>query len=239
MKAVIYTRFSPRKNADQCESIETQLEICRKLCDLEGYEIVGEYEDRALSGARSDTRPGFQAALDHACREQAVLVVYSLSRFARSTRDAIVAADRLQRAGANLVSKKEAIDTTTPTGRFVFTVFSALNELEREQIADRTRDAMIRHQANGRRMSKEPPYGWRVDPRDSRLLIEDEKEQAQIKEIISLYRDERLGLRAVAQRMQCRGRCRTRRWHTSLIRAILIRAGVYEGRERGRQRKGA
>jgi len=50
-KAIIYSRFSPRQNEDQCESIEAQFDFCRKWCKENNVEIVAEFTDRALSGA--------------------------------------------------------------------------------------------------------------------------------------------------------------------------------------------
>ena len=49
-KAIVYSRFSPRKNSDSCESIESQLDFCRRWCAENNVEIVGEFADRALSG---------------------------------------------------------------------------------------------------------------------------------------------------------------------------------------------
>ncbi len=50
-KAIIYSRFSPRRNEDECESIEAQFDFCRKWCRGNGVDIVAEFADRALSGA--------------------------------------------------------------------------------------------------------------------------------------------------------------------------------------------
>ena len=50
-RAIIYSRFSPRKNSDACESIESQLDFCRRWCGENNVEIAGEFADRALSGA--------------------------------------------------------------------------------------------------------------------------------------------------------------------------------------------
>ena len=69
--------------------------------------------DAGISGKRADNRPGLIAALDSACQARGVLVVYSLSRLARSVRDTLDIAERLERAGADLVSLSEQIDTTS------------------------------------------------------------------------------------------------------------------------------
>src|SRR5437870_11135092 len=73
--AVVYGRFSPRPNAEECDSVEKQLQRCRAYCTSHDYEIVGEFKDEDLSGGRADNRPGLQEAIDRACRQRAVLVV--------------------------------------------------------------------------------------------------------------------------------------------------------------------
>ena len=81
--------------------------------------------------------------------------------------------------GADLAVIQENVNTRSPMGRFIFTLFSALAQLEREQIAERTSTAMIRHQANGRRMTREDrcPFGWQPSPADPGLLIEQAEEE--------------------------------------------------------------
>lgn len=228
MQAVIYTRFSPRKNADECESCQTQFGYCRKYCDLQQLEIIAERKDEAISGASAANRPGLQEALDLACKYKAVLVVYSLSRLARNTKEAIEISERLDKAGADLVSLHEKIDTTTAMGRFVFKLLAAIAELEREQIAERTSEAMRHHQANGRRMSNRTPFGWKLDPDDSSRMIEDTHEQEVIQFVIKLHQQS-MSYRQICreleqQGIQCRGRAQ---WFHQTIKTILQRATIY------------
>src|SRR5262249_56481568 len=120
-----------------------------------------------------------------ACDMTAAVVVLSLPRLARCTKDAIDLAERLNSAGADLAVIQENVNTRSPMGRFIFTLFSALAQLEREQIAERTSSAMIRHQAKGRRMTRPDrcPYGWHPDPANPGRLVEDALEQAAIARI--------------------------------------------------------
>ena len=233
MKAIIYARFSPRRNADLCESCETQLEHSRAYCKLHKHVIVDEYRDDGFSGA-TDDRPGFQEALVHVCRIHGALIVYSLSRFARSLEHAITTVRHLERYRAQLISLHENIDTTNPAGRFVFHVFAALDQLERERIAERTSEAMLRHQSAGRLMGALPPYGYREGPpkivtdaagntRTIRMLVEDPDEQAAVAEIARLHA-EGLSHRTIAHRMddsihEPRGQA----WCHATIRRILSR----------------
>ena len=70
------------------------------------------------------------------------VIVESISRFARNTRDLLDLVDQLSKKSVEFVSKKEAIDTSTPTGKFMLTVFGAVAELEREYILQRQREGI-------------------------------------------------------------------------------------------------
>jgi site-specific DNA recombinase len=225
--AVLYARFSPRPGAETCESVEKQIERCRAYCHGHSYEVVSAFHDKDLSGGRMDNRPGLQKAISAACRQKAVLCVYSLSRLARCTRDAIELAERLNTAGADLAVIQENVNTRSPMGRFIFTLFSALAQLEREQIAERTSSAMLKHQTNGRRMTRADrcPYGWCADPADPGRLVEDVGEQAAIARILKA-RENGGGMREIARMLDragidCRGNC----WSHSGVRSVLRRAG--------------
>ena len=225
-QAVLYARFSPRPNPDECDSVEKQRERCRAYCEGHGYTITAEYHDKDVSGERADNRPGLQKAIARACERKAVLCVYSLSRLARCTKDAIDLAERLSAAGADLAVIQENVNTRSPMGRFIFTLFSALAQLEREQIAERTSTAMLRHQAKGRRMTRPDrcPYGWRPDPSEPDRLVEDADEQATIGRIREDRRRGR-GLREIARRLDLAGvSCRGGRWSHTTVRSVLRRS---------------
>ena len=89
------------------------------------------YIDR-LSGKNTD-RPELKKMTDYV-RKGDTVIVESISRFARNTRDLLDLVEKPSEKGVEFVSKKEAIDTTTPTGKFMLTVFGAVAELEREYI---------------------------------------------------------------------------------------------------------
>ena len=101
------------------------------------------------SGSRAD-RPELARALEQA-RDGDVLVVWRLDRLARSLRHMIDIADDLNRRGVGLRSLTEAIDTSTPSGRFLFNILGALGQMEREIIIERTRAGLTAAAARGRR----------------------------------------------------------------------------------------
>ena len=130
------------------------------------------------------------------------------------------------RAGADLAVIQEKVNTRSPMGRFIFTLFSALAQLEREQRAERTSFAMLRHQANGRRMTHivRCPFGKQPDPHDPSRLIDHHKEQETIA-MIQAARAEGRGFKAIAHLLESKGiPCRGQRWHHTTVRSILRRA---------------
>ena len=104
------------------------------------------YIDR-MSG-KNTNRPELQKMMEYVRRGDTV-IVESISRFARNTRDLLELVEKLSAKGVEFVSKKEAIDTTTPTGKFMLTVFGAVAELEREYILQRQREGIAIAKHNG------------------------------------------------------------------------------------------
>ena len=107
LKAVGYVRVSTEDQAREGVSLEAQRAKIEAWCAANGYELVAMHEDAGLSGSRADNRPGLQLALEQACHEKTALVAYSISRISRSTRDLLGIAERLEQAGADLVSLSE------------------------------------------------------------------------------------------------------------------------------------
>ncbi|OHB56119.1 MAG: hypothetical protein A2Y07_01210 [Planctomycetes bacterium GWF2_50_10] len=222
MKAVIYARFSPRRNHEQCESIETQLELCRAYCTRQGYEIIGEFDDKVLSGDEED-RPGLWNAIEALARD-CVLVVYRLDRLARSVYLSYIIEEAVKKHGAKIISiSGEGTWQDSPEDELVRRILQALAEYERKVIAARTKAAMLRHQAAGRRMSDKTPYGCVRDPDNHKRLVADPTEQANIHYIIEL-KNKGYGYCRICRQLKSDGiPCRNRKWHHGTIKRILER----------------
>ena len=93
-----------------------------------------------MSGKTTD-RPELLKMMEYV-RDGDTVIVESISRFARNTRDLLNLVEQLTAKGVDFVSQKEAIDTTIPTGKFMLTVFGAVAELEREYIMQRQREGI-------------------------------------------------------------------------------------------------
>ena len=112
------------------------------------------YMDKA-SGKSRTGRPQLEAMMDFV-REGDVVIVESISRFARSTRDLLALVEQLTEKGVGFVSQKESIDTNTPQGKFMLTVFGAMAELEREQTLQRQREGIAAAKAAGKYKGRKP-----------------------------------------------------------------------------------
>ena len=221
-RAIIYTRFSPRRNAEDCESIETQEDLCRDWCKRQGYTVLATFEDRALSGSE-ENRPGLWAAIE-AVKRNDVLVAYKLDRLARDVFLSELIQREVRKRGATIETVEGGANGDSPEQSMIRQVLQAFAEYERKVIAARTKAAMLHHQAHGRRMSHRVPYGWRPDPNDPARLVVDPAERAIIARIVELHRAGRK-LRAIARTLAAEGiTCRGGAWHHSTIRNIVKRA---------------
>ena len=224
MKAVIYTRVSTTRQADEGISLDAQVSKCRAYSQAQGYEIAGEYQDAGLSGGRADNRPGLQSALDQVTSTGGVLITYSLSRLARSTRDALDIADRLDKAGADLVSLSESIDTTSAAGKMIFRMLAVLSEFERDLVSERTKSALSYKRSQGFKTGGPVPFGYAADA--SGKLVENPDEQSAVA-LMHELRGAGYSLRAIAAELHTRGiltRKGTTTWQPKVINDILKRA---------------
>lgn len=225
MQAIGYARVSTEGQAVDGVSLDTQQARIRAWCEANGYTLVGLHVDAGLSGCRADNRPALQASIAEACKHKTALVVYSLSRLARSTKDAIAISERLAKSGADLVSLSERIDTTTAAGKMCFRLLAVLAEFERDQIAERTKGALAHMRTQGKRIGK-IPYGYDV-AEDGTSLTPNLREQEGLK-LIEQMRASGLGRRRIAAFLMAEG-IQTKTgaaWSPQAIGRILHRAGL-------------
>jgi DNA invertase Pin-like site-specific DNA recombinase len=122
---------------------------------------IKKFFTEKISGKNTD-RPELKKMLEYV-RDGDILYIESISRLARSTKDLLSIVQILQEKKVELVSLKENIDTTTPQGRFVLTVFGALAELERESTIQRQREGKAAARLKGKKFGRprvETPKDW-------------------------------------------------------------------------------
>ena len=118
------------------------------------------YSDK--QSGKNTARPGLQKLLA-AVKSGDKVVVESVSRFARNTKDLLELIERLSAQGVEFMSQKEHIDTSTPTGKFMLTVFAAVAELERGYLLERQAEGIIAAKARGVRFGRpiiKPPENF-------------------------------------------------------------------------------
>jgi site-specific DNA recombinase len=221
--AIGYIRVSKRKQAKEGQSLEAQEEKIRAWCQLSNVKLLAVYCDAGRSGKRADNRPELQKAMQHATETGSDLIVYSLSRFARSIRDASDLCEHLAESDCNLVSLTESIDTSTAAGKMIFHVIAAFAQFEREVIAERTQEVMDFKRSSGERIGT-VPYGFDVTEDDR--LVPNAIEQETVARMLEL-RGSGLSFRGIAATLNGRG-SRAKNggeWNPSVIAKLVSQRG--------------
>jgi DNA invertase Pin-like site-specific DNA recombinase len=150
-RAAIYTRVSTDK-----QTIENQLRSLREIAQRRGWEIVGEYKDAGISGAKGrDQRPGLDQMLADAQRRRFdVVMAWAIDRIGRSLIDLLGTIQSLEACGVDLYLDQQAIDTTTPMGKLMFQVTGAFAEFERSMIRQRINAGLKRAVAEGKQLGR-------------------------------------------------------------------------------------
>lgn len=220
--AIGYVRVSTEGQAKEGVSLEAQRQKIEAWCMANDMALEALFVDAGISGKRADNRPELQNALSAVTKSKGVLIVYSLSRLARSTKDTITISERLDKAGADLVSLSEKLDTTSAAGKMVFRMMAVLAEFERDQISERTSTAMAHKKSKGERVGT-VPFGFKL-LEDGKTLVREEREQAVI-ELMELLRGSGFSYGAVADllnRKSVRTKKRGAKWQGTTVRNILM-----------------
>jgi DNA invertase Pin-like site-specific DNA recombinase len=158
-RAAIYVRVSTatkvRNGANSAfeQNPDVQEIPLRQLLEQRGWTLQRVYSDRA-SGAKAD-RPGLKALMDDARRGAFdVVVVWRFDRLARSVEQLVNALAEFRGLGIDFVSQQEALDTSTPMGKAMFTIIAAMAELERNVIRERVQAGLDYARANGTKSGK-------------------------------------------------------------------------------------
>jgi DNA invertase Pin-like site-specific DNA recombinase len=151
IRAAIYGRISTSNHG---QDIGLQTRELRQFCEARGWQVTGEYLDEGISGAQ-DSRPELNRLMADAHRRKFdAVVVWKFDRFARSVSHLLRALETFSSLGIAFVSLSEQIDTTTPTGKMIFTVLGAVAELERSLIAERVRAGIRNARAKGKHVGR-------------------------------------------------------------------------------------
>jgi DNA invertase Pin-like site-specific DNA recombinase len=151
MKAAIYARVSTANNG---QDPRVQTRELQEYCQRRGWTVAGEYVDIGISGTK-EKRPELDKLIGDAHRRRFdVVIVWRFDRFARSVSHLLRALENFQALGIESVSLSEQLDTSTPTGKMVFTVLGAVAELERSLIVERVKAGLRNARAKGKKLGR-------------------------------------------------------------------------------------
>lgn len=150
-RAAIYARVST-----DGQTTENQLRELRQVTKRMNWEVVEEYIDEAVSGAKGrDKRPRFDALCKAAVRREFdVILAWSVDRLGRSLQHLVGFLDEIQAKGVDLYLHQQGIDTTTPAGKAMYQMCGVFAEFERAMIQERVRAGIARARAAGKRLGR-------------------------------------------------------------------------------------
>jgi len=151
IRVALYARVSTTNHG---QDVTVQTRELKEFVECRGWQLPGEYVDLGISGSK-DRRPQLDRLMaDARGRAFDVVLVWKFDRFARSVSHLLRALETFQALGIDFVSLCESLDTSTPTGKMVFTVLGAVAELERSLIIERVKAGLRNARAKGKRLGR-------------------------------------------------------------------------------------
>jgi DNA invertase Pin-like site-specific DNA recombinase len=193
MKAIGYVRVSTEDQAREGISLDNQESKIRAYADLNGLELVNVIRDEGISGKTMD-RLGMNRINDMIeTGEIEAVIVYKLDRLSRKTIDILSTLDAWEKKTIAFHSITDKIDTKTAAGKFLLTILSALAQMERDLISERTVDALAHKKKSGEWCGR-VPFGYRIE---GNHLVEDADAMKTIQKIKRM-KNEGKSIRAIS-----------------------------------------
>lgn len=150
-KWALYARTSTNR---QEKGLEAQVRALKAFAEQRSITDFEIFSDEGISGAKA-SRPSLdQAMTEIRAGKYEGIIVYSFSRFARSTKHLLEALDEFQKLNVGFVSLSESIDTSSAIGKALFTIISAISQLERELISERVKNGLNNAKAKGKQLGR-------------------------------------------------------------------------------------
>lgn len=170
IKAVIYARYSSSSQTEQ--SIEGQVRVCKEYAEKNGYEIVAEYIDRAMTGT-NDNRPDFQRMIkDSYHKKWQFVLVYKFDRFSRDKYQSTLHKHTLKQNGVKVISAMENIPET-PEGIILESLLEGMNQYYSAELSQKVKRGLKESRIKGLFTGGATPYGYNV--KDKKLSINEEQ----------------------------------------------------------------
>lgn len=147
----LYTRTSTSRKE---KGLEAQERALRSFAQQKGITEFDIFRDEGISGSKA-SRPALDKAMEAIkAGKYEGIVVYSLSRFARSTKHLLEALEEFQNLNVGFISLSESIDTKSAIGKALFTIISAISQLEKELISERVKNGLSNARAKGKQLGR-------------------------------------------------------------------------------------
>lgn len=227
-RACAYIRVSTEKQDMDGYSLEEQERLCKATIESKEYEYVKTFSDPGVSG-KTMQRPGLQAMIQAIVKKEIdAVVILKLDRLSRSQKDTLtIIEDILIKNNITLISVKETLDTSTPWGRAMIGILASFNQLDRENIVQRTTMGRNAKAKQGEYAGGKPPYGYKAVNKE---LVIDEEEAAVVR-IVYAEKAKGSTLRAIAELLNDKG-IKNRQGNDftfATVQKILLNEEVYKG----------
>ncbi len=168
MRAGLYLRVS----TDQ-QTTENQRQVLLEVAARRRWEVVAEFSDNGVSGAKGrSARPGLEALLKAVTRREVdVVMAWSVDRLGRSLKDLVLLFEELKASGVDLYLHQQAVDTSTPAGKALLQMAAIFGEFERAMLVERTKAGIARARRQGKRLGR-PPTTPKIEARVRALRAE-------------------------------------------------------------------
>ncbi len=221
-RAILYRRVSTFTQVTQGISLQNQQQLLKKYAEQNGYTQIIELADEGISGKNSN-RPGFTQLLELVKMKKVdAVIVYSLSRFARSTMDMLRTIEVLNKNNVAFISLSENIEGNSIVSKFFISILSALGELEKDQISERTKSA-LQYKKSKMELIGSVPYGY--DCIDGKNLTENSEEQSTLK-LMRELRESKHSYSEIVNRLTEVGAKNKRgkiKWHKSQVIRLIAK----------------
>jgi DNA invertase Pin-like site-specific DNA recombinase len=153
MRAAIYLRVST-----DGQTVENQRRELRAAAERHGWNVVEEFSDEGISGAKGrDKRPGLDRLMRTVARREIdIVAAWSVDRLGRSLQDLVGLLGELRAKGVDLYLHQQGLDTSTPAGKAMFGMLGVFAEFERALVQERVRAGLQRAKAQGKRLGRPP-----------------------------------------------------------------------------------
>jgi DNA invertase Pin-like site-specific DNA recombinase len=156
MRVCLYCRVSSDK-----QELEQQIAACKRFADYRGFEVAATYSE-VVSGAKAKRPQYLQMVKDLRAYKYDGVVIFRLDRLGRNARELALLVDELENKGIKVFSVNESFDTSTALGRAMRELIYIFAQLEREQIAEATKQRLAAIKAQGKRLGQKPASPYQV-----------------------------------------------------------------------------